>query len=1027
MAGFYLSPQVNVVETDLTTIVPAVSTNITVTVGRFERGPVNGRTFITNDRELVQIFGEPDNDNYLDWFTAFNFLQYGNKLYVTRVINEDGIQTSISGTVASNATSITVAGTGEFPLTGQLAIINSNGDREVISYSGKTGDTFSNVSRGMAGTSASSYTGGETVVLAATNASLSIANTAAPFDVGIAATGSITFSQPALLTNGDNFTVSDGSRRITLDINKSRNSTVVSVDDATDILTLNTPVGLVTGNQVYLTTDGTLPAGFSASTNYYVNVSSGTTLTLHTSLSNALSGSSPVDATDTGSGIHTATKARGTGTIIPGAVPLDISADSVSTNIDHIGEPVELMLDNLHVIRVVTSTPFRTAPFSSTSGNLGTNSTTADADTHFTGSIISTSGGAKKGIIRHIAGNDLYVQVTTGSFTTGDQVDNLDTFSSAVTQVISSVKALNMSSTYSSPTVTITNNNSDDGSSDGNIPIVVNAATSGTIVPVGMAGGIEPRSHREDYITRFNAEEEPLSDITFSDNEVIKVYAKSPGAWGGDLSISVSSPEDFDNAVVLSQGNSQLTFLSEFDGKPSDARREFALAVIETDPLGNRRVVEKYIPSLASSATTEDGQSNFAENVINNSSARIFIEVNPVSDGTENIQSNLTSVLSNSATSAAVTDTDGFPSSGRILIDEERIEYTSITATSFDGLVRGIAGTTPVEHASNSNVFEQNNVGLISNQKLIGGHDAIINRESIRDEIIQGFSLYDDPEDIDVNIFLDGGSANDVTIQQHIIDNLVERRRDSICVLTVPWSSIDKPTTTEQISGMITYRENNLSRSSSYGSLYGNWKRQYDSFNDKFRWLPVSGDAAGAMAFTDAVRDPWWAAAGLTRGKVKNVSQFKVQPNLSHRDLIYKTQINPLVNFRGDGPVIWGQKTLLTRPSAFDRINVRRLFVTIEKAIATAARSFIFEFNNRFTRKTLLSIIEPFLRDVQGRQGLTDFYVKCDEQNNPPVVVQRNELQCDIYIKPTYVAEFIRLNFIATPLGANFQELIKQN
>ena len=152
---------------------------------------------------------------------------------------------------------------------------------------------------------------------------------------------------------------------------------------------------------------------------------------------------------------------------------------------------------------------------------------------------------------------------------------------------------------------------------------------------------------------------------------------------------------------------------------------------------------------------------------------------------------------------------------------------------------------------------------------------------------------------------------------------------------------------------------------------------------------------------------------------------FKVKPNLGDRDLLYKDQINPVVEFRGDGPVVWGQKTMLTRPSAFSRLNIRRMFITIEKAIATAVKFFLFEFNDRFTRTQIRGVIEPFLRLVQGRRGITDFLVKCDESNNTPAVIELNELHCDIYIKPVYVAEFIKLNFIATKLGTNFQELLK--
>jgi hypothetical protein len=1028
--AFYLSPQVDVIETDLTTVVPAVSTNITAMVGRFSRGPVNTRTLITNDRELVDIFGEPDSDTYLDWFSAFNFLQYGNSLYITRVINEDGIQTSLNGVHTNSVSTLTVASTGDYPVNGRLTIVHSTG-REIVSYAGKTSTSFNNVTRGLAGTSAVAYTGGETVVLAAENSSVAIANTAAPFVAGTAATGSITFSTPSVLSHGDTVTIGDGISTVVFATAKTRENTTFTADDGTDVLTLATELALANGDLVNLTSAGTLPAGTADTTNYFVRIATPTTLTLHTTRADANNNVSAVDITDTGTGVHTIRSARAAAITTPNAIPVDISADATSSTVDDVGQPYQLMLDDLYAIDVVTSAPFVNCPFSATSGILGTETTIADADTYFPGSAISTSDG-DTGIVRHISGNRLYVQVLSGTFNLAEGVDNTATFSTMATQVIVSQKVLDIAVTYSDPTVTLTNNNSSSGAALGNIPIVVNAAVSGSYTIVGMAGGVDPKNSRGDYITRYSNEVEPLSTITFAENEVLKVYAKSPGAWGTDLSVSVTNPEDFDNAIAFRVGNQVATFAGEIDEAPNSGRREVALLVIETDPLGNRRVVEKYTASLRQDAKSEDGLTNYIENVINNGSTRINVEVNPVTSGMDLTVVNLTSPLSNSATTATVTTTVGFPSAGRFRLDDEIVSYTGITATTFTGLVRGENGTTPAEHATDSELSEYNTVGTLTDGALMGGADAIINRASIRDEIVAGYDLYSDPEDIDVNIFIDGGNADDTTIQQHLIDNLAESRRDCIAVLSVPWRSVNFPTTTQQISGMNAYRStpgdpNSLNRSSSYAALYGNWKRQYDRFNDTFRWVPTAGDAAGIMAFTDATRDPWWAPAGLTRGRIRNVIQFRVQPNKAHRDSLYKNQINPLVDFRSDGPVAWGQKTLLNRPSAFDRINVRRMFLVVEKAIATASRAFLFEFNNVFTRKRMLSVIEPFLREVQGRQGLTDFFVKIDDQNNPPSVVQRNELHGDIYIKPTFVAEFIRLNFIATPLGSNFQELVKQN
>lgn len=292
-------------------------------------------------------------------------------------------------------------------------------------------------------------------------------------------------------------------------------------------------------------------------------------------------------------------------------------------------------------------------------------------------------------------------------------------------------------------------------------------------------------------------------------------------------------------------------------------------------------------------------------------------------------------------------------------------------------------------------------------------------------DIMTGYDLFADPEEIDINILIDGGNTSS-TIQQYIIDNVADKRKDCVAVLCVPKDEVvNVATISTAVTNVKEYRLNTLSRNSSYAAFYGNWKKQYDKFNDKYRWLPVSGDVAGIYAYTDYKRDPWFAPAGLNRGQVKNVVKFAYNPNRGFRDILYKNGINPLVNFPGDGPVVWGQKTLQVKPSAFDRVDVRRLFIVLEKAISTASKYFLFEKNTAFTRRQIIGAIEPFLRDVQGREGVYDFLVICDGSNNTGEVIDRNELICDIYIKPTRTAEFIVLNFIATKTGVNFQELLK--
>jgi phage tail sheath protein FI len=204
----------------------------------------------------------------------------------------------------------------------------------------------------------------------------------------------------------------------------------------------------------------------------------------------------------------------------------------------------------------------------------------------------------------------------------------------------------------------------------------------------------------------------------------------------------------------------------------------------------------------------------------------------------------------------------------------------------------------------------------------------------------------------------------------------------------------------------------------------GSWKYQFDKYNNVYRWVPMNGDVAGLCVRTDFERDPWFSPAGFNRGQIKNVVKLSFNPDKSDRDELYKNGINPIVTFRGEGTVLYGDKTMLTKPSAFDRINVRRLFIVLEKAIARAAKYSLFEFNDEFTRAQFVALIEPYLRDVQGRRGIYDFRVVCDETNNTPEVIDRNEFIGDIYIKPARSINFIQLNFIAVRTGVAFEEVV---
>ena len=212
--------------------------------------------------------------------------------------------------------------------------------------------------------------------------------------------------------------------------------------------------------------------------------------------------------------------------------------------------------------------------------------------------------------------------------------------------------------------------------------------------------------------------------------------------------------------------------------------------------------------------------------------------------------------------------------------------------------------------------------------------------------------------------------------------------------------------------------------SSSYAVFDSGYKKMYDKYNDVYRWVPLNADIAGACARTDAVEDPWWSPGGLNRGQIRGAIELALNPTQTERDALYRSRVNPIVTFPGEGTVLWGDKTALAQTSAFDRINVRRLFITIEEAIAKASRTVLFEFNDTFTRENFLGMVNPYLRDVMARRGITDFLAVCDETNNTGQVIDNNEFRADIYVKPARSINFITLTFIATRTDVAFSEVV---
>jgi phage tail sheath protein FI len=286
-------------------------------------------------------------------------------------------------------------------------------------------------------------------------------------------------------------------------------------------------------------------------------------------------------------------------------------------------------------------------------------------------------------------------------------------------------------------------------------------------------------------------------------------------------------------------------------------------------------------------------------------------------------------------------------------------------------------------------------------------------------QITTGWDLFKNAEAIDISLAVTG--TGNSTIATYVISNIAETRKDCVAFISPTKASVVNNPGSEAAAA-VAFR-NGLT-SSSYAVIDCGYKYQYDKYADLYRWIPLNGDIAGLCVRTDTERDPWFSPGGLNRGVIKNVVKLAWNPTKTERDTLYVAGINPVVSFPGEGTVLFGDKTMLSKPSAFDRINVRRLFIVLEKAISRAARFSLFEFNDQFTRAQFVAIVEPFLRDVQGRRGITDFKVVCDTTNNTAQVIDSNQFVGDIYIKPARSINFIQLNFVAVRSGVSFNEVV---
>lgn len=426
-------------------------------------------------------------------------------------------------------------------------------------------------------------------------------------------------------------------------------------------------------------------------------------------------------------------------------------------------------------------------------------------------------------------------------------------------------------------------------------------------------------------------------------------------------------------------------------------------------------LAESYIGSLDPNKKTVAGtgvQTYFLEDLVNNSSRNVKVFVNPN--------------ISKRTNWASLSSVD--PS-------------TSVQVNTDNKAIYGVGTFVPTytvtnKYIGNINTKLQRALTLVESPELVNVDVVVDGGLSTISAVVSSETEFDDSVFVNTST-LSSTSSEYVTRWRNVFNtfnNFAQNVRKDCVFISDPFRYIfvngsDTKTTSLNTFNFSTniYTPLKVAYSgieSNYAATYGNWLKTYDQYSDKRVWVPTSGYAAAAFARTDATAQPWIAPAGLTRGVINNVVDIAFNPNQKQRDFLYPISINPVVFFNTDGFVIFGQKTLQTKPSAFDRINVRRLFLTLEKSVQRSLRFFVFEPNTEFTRTRLKNSITPIFELAKNTEGLYDYLIVCDERNNNPDSIDRNELNVDIYIKPVRAAEFILVNFIATRTGQNFQELI---
>ena len=922
MASTQLSPGVVVLEKDLTTVANATLDNVAVVVGSFEKGPVNKIVDITSEKELLSVFGRPNDYNYEYWYNAAQFLLYGGTLKVIRANSaslKNGIDTAqfTVTTFSASDTTLTVASAADIAVNDYLLI-----DAEIMQVTVISGEDLT-VNRGQLSTSATSHAAASSITL------IEDAGTSTTMNQG-----------GTLASGGTTLTVTSAA------------SLGVSTNDYLKIADEILRVTGISGNDLTVTR-GQLETTAAAQTD-------GQTVT---KLTVTAAKTQINESTSTGVAVP----------IIRNIEEYESNVETASNAWKYAARHPGLYGNSLRVL-VTDAGPDQILSLAQPTGSEWEFQTTTD--------VSYSAANATAKIFRYTIVATLDAATIAGDFNQGE-------FWRAETEAGVAIPVQGTVTAYDPVTRKIELGLNYSLSSDvlevGDVLALWTAASGGS--KTGDKAKVEVINRQLHVITDASANRyEP--NYTISDDNA-----------GGTPNINVASVRsEYDERYF--GGNQKWASVAPRPGtSPWVADRagdndQIHIIILDGDGklTGNPgSVLEKFLfVSKASDAKGVQGETIYYRDVIKNNSQYIYW---------------------GSHEAGSVFDINGaangdFGQSG-IGTGFDLLKQSAAIKTNETPLGREIIGTAE---------------GSTARYALQGGTDGYT---LARGEILGAFDLVADKETIDVDYILMGPSMADtsdsIAKAQKIID-IAATRKD--CMAFISPSRLDvigQSDTNVIVNRTIDYFDQ-LS-STSYAVFDNNYKYIYDKYNDKYRYIACNADLAGLTLSTTLNSEAWFSPAGFNRGQLRNAIKLAYSPLKDHRDRLYAARINPVVAFPGQGIVLFGDKTALAYQSAFDRINVRRLFLVLEDAISEAAKTQLFELNDEFTRASFKNIVEPFLRSVQSRRGVVDFLVVCDSSNNPPESIDRGEFFAEIFVKPTRSINYITLTFTATRTGSSFAEV----